>query len=236
MRFPTITLIALLCLAAVACAANQSRAANPWIEVPGFAQGRYIVLPPNERSDEPPPLCFALHGRGGDAASYSRLWHEALQGRYLVVAPQAPLKNRAGVLVSTWQGSVDRDYLLKIWDDVHARHKIDQPRSIVVGYSAGAGAAWQVVLNRRAQFGGLILHAAASVSELYFLQGLHVFILAGERDTGFTPAKAMRLRDRLVGAGIPAQLQIVEGATHASVYDKVRAAADWVRRGFALPE
>lgn len=204
--------------------------------MPGYAQGRYVVLHPNEASDQPMPLCFALHGRGGDALSYARVWHEALQGKYLVVAPQAPLKNRMGYNVSAWQGSVDRDYLLKIWDDIQAQYKIDRARSVVVGYSAGAGVAMQLVSNRRAQFAGLILHAAASVHSPSEVQGLHVFLLAGERDIGFTPTKAMQLRDRLAGAGVPVQLHIVEGATHASVYDKVRTAADWALRGFALPE
>ncbi len=220
----------------LACASAPSRAADPWIETPAFPGGRYVVLRTNDPAAQNPPLCFALHGRGGDALSYARVWHEALQGRYLVVAPQAPPKNRMGANVPAWQGSADRDYLLSIWDTIQREYQPPAARSVVAGYSAGAGVAKQLVAHRRAQFGGLICHGAAAISSPTELSGLAVFLLVGERDISFTPAKAMALQARLTAAGVPAQLHIVEQADHASVYAKVRAAADWVLRGFARPE
>lgn len=230
------TIIPIMLLALCAgCAQDPSRQASPWITTPDHPQGRYLVRPPH-RSAEPVALCFALHGRGGDAESYSRLWHEALEGRYLVVAPQAPPKLKVNSWISTWQGSVDRDYLLHVWDEVHANWRVDPDRTVVAGYSAGASAACLVASYRKSQISGLVLHGAGPTGSPDKLKGLHVFLLVGARDRGFGPTRAMRVRDRLTGLGIDTQMHIVERADHASVYGKVRSAAAWIMRDYALPD
>lgn len=208
----------------------------PWRSVDGVSGGRYVTFPPLEPAGEKLPLLFVLHGWGGEALSYGRLWHEAVRGHYLVVAVQASPKPRGGGLVSTWTSSgADREYLLKVWDDVQARYAIDPTRTVVAGYSAGGRAASMLVENRNTQIAAVIFHACRPSADPSRLKGKHVFLLAGERDNSFNAQKAGAALDALFTQGVEVQMAVIPGATHVTVYDKVKDAARWVLDGFAVP-
>lgn len=220
----------------LACATAPQAERSPWHEVPNVPDGRYLVFPPLEPPGEKTPLLFALHGWGGEALSYGRLWHEALQGGYLVVAPQATPKPRGGAAVSTWSTSkADRDYLLQVWDEIHRDYRIDPERTVVVGYSAGGLAAAAIVENRNAEVAAVIFHACRPYAKPALLKGKHVFLLAGERDTSFNAKKAGAALAELTAQGVDVRLAVAPGVSHVTVYDKVKDAARWVLGGFAAP-
>jgi len=224
--------IGLAVLLLAGCATDPARYADPWTEVPVQPHGRYVVFAPLKITDQPVKLCFVLHGWGGDSQSYGRLWHEALRGGYLVVAPQAPPKNRGGTLISTWQVQTDRAYLRTIWRKIHDDWRIDPKHTVIAGYSSGAAVACDTARLNHDQVRGLVLHGAGPVGSLSKLKGISVYLLVGERDPGFSPRRANKKLTQMKDLGIDVQLQIAGGADHASLYSRVRPAADWIRRGF----
>jgi dienelactone hydrolase len=154
-----------------------------------------------------------------------------------VIAPQAIPKQRAGAAVSTWDGrDADRAFLLAVWDDAWRKHPmIDPSRVVVAGYSSGGRAASLLVAHRRAQISAAIFHATPASVDEETLIGKHVFLIAGERDSGFSAAKAGARRDALLRRGVDVTLFVAPGETHATVYDNVREAAAWMLNGFKNP-
>ncbi len=205
----------------------------PWRTVAG---GRYLVFPPAHPAGEKWPLLFALHGMGGEAQSYGRLWRDALGGGYLVVAPQAPLRERNGAMVASWGNNREtQTFLLGVWDEVHQQHQIDPAHTVVAGYSAGGYALWTLVNARVEQVAGVIFQAAVPRPNAGSLKGKHVFLIAGEGDGSFDRTKADQAFEELTRQGAAVQMYVAPGASHASVYDKIRPAAAWILADFSAP-
>ncbi len=202
------------------------------VEAPLVGNGEYTLLDATRHKGAKRGLVFALHGYGGDCLSYGRLWHEALRGEFLVVAPQAPEKKRKNGTVSTWSRSADRDYLNHIWREIHEKYNVDPARTVVIGYSAGATMAAEMARMHKGQTAGLVLHGAGLSGNISDMKELRVFLLAGSRDRGFNRTRAQGTRDRLIGQGIDAQTAVIEGADHASIYAKIAPAAAWITQEF----
>lgn len=228
-----IILIGLALLLTAGCASDPASAGSPWTMVQVNPDRRYLVFESYRHREQAAPLALVLHGWGGEAQSYGRLWHEALRGEYRVVAPQAPPKRRGGSWISTWHASTDRDFLLQVFDKIRERNA-DPARTVVIGYSSGAAAACLLARERRSAIGGLVLHGAGPSGSYKAFSGLPVFILVGSRDLGFGPKRAQQRLAKLQAAGARPFLHTVE-ADHASVYAKVSAAAKWIRNGYSLP-
>jgi len=227
-------LIVVLALVGCALLAQGKESAGQWKTVPDLANARYVELPPSKVSTEKIGFCLALHGMAGDALSYGTVWHKALGGEYLVVAPQAPPKKRVNSYISTWQTGTDRNFLFKIWEDVHKRYNIDPARTTVIGYSAGVYPACDIARTRKDQLAGLVLQGGGLKGNPEDFMGLHIYLLTATRDGGLGPAKGQSLFSTLFKLGIDVQLEVVEGADHASVYAKVNNAAKWIMSGYKL--
>lgn len=232
MKRGVLLLVALL-LTVAGCASDPARAGSPWTVVQLNPDQRYLVFE-SYRHDKPAvPLAFVMHGWGGEAESYGRVWHEALRGEYRVVALQAPPKRRGGSWISTWHAATDRDFLLSVFDKVSAQD-VDHARTVVIGYSSGAAVAALVARERRSAVGGLVLHGARPSGSPADYAGMSVFMLVGTRDLGFGPKRAQAQLAKLQAAGAKPFLHTVK-ADHASVYAKVGKAAQWILGGFTLP-
>ncbi|HPM76133.1 MAG TPA: alpha/beta fold hydrolase [bacterium] len=232
MKRAAFLLVALL-LTVAGCASDPARAGSLWTVVQLNPDQRYLVFEAYRHDKPAVPLAFVLHGWGGEAESYGRLWHEALRGDYRVVALQAPPKRRGGSWISTWHAATDREFLLSVFDKVSAQN-VDRARTVVIGYSSGAAVAALAARERRAAVGGLVLHGAGLSGAPSAYAGLPVFLLVGARDLGFGPQRAQAQLAELQAAGAKPFLH-TEPADHASVYAKVGRAAQWILNGFTLP-
>lgn len=131
-------------------AASACGARNDPCEAGG---GIYLIEKPVGVS-APPALMF-LHGWGGSAVGTMKKRHvveTALARGYAVIAPQGTPR-REGDTGAGWNsfgGPNRRDdvaYLLKVADDVAARHGVDRDRILLGGFSGGGMMTWRTLCD-----------------------------------------------------------------------------------------
>jgi predicted esterase len=193
---------------------------------------RMYVMHPAKDENEPAPLVLVLHGYDGQALSAATVWRlQKGMNNFHILAPQAPMTKRRGRVVSTWTGQNDEKYLLYLLEQTIATHKVNGRRIAVVGYSSGASMALRMALKYPSRFyacvavgGGLSLVGAQNP------EGLHVFLLAGQKDRGFNQDKAKRLAKHLGDRGAKVEYAVVPGADHSLLYNKIEPAAVWLAK------
>lgn len=81
-----------------------------------------------------------------------------------------------------------------LWEDVHARFRIDTARIVATGFSGGARMALRLALDRPGQVLGVLSFGAfrALGRELPFGQRLHVFLACGDEDFNYLELREAR--------------------------------------------
>ncbi len=193
---------------------------------------RMYVMHPAKSENEPAPLILVLHGYDGQALSAATVWRlQKGMENFHILAPQAPMKKRRERVVSTWTGQDDESYLLHLLEQIIATHKVNGQRIAIVGYSSGASMALRMALKYPSRFyacvavgGGLSLVGAQKP------EGLHVFLLAGQKDRGFNQDKAKRLAKHLGDRGAKVEYAVVPGVDHSLLYNKIEPASVWLAK------
>ncbi|MBZ0272552.1 alpha/beta fold hydrolase [bacterium] len=197
--------------------------------------GKYLLFPSRAANTGAKPLVVVLHGYGGDARSMGMLWslQPGLAGA-TVVAPQAPEKKRGGRAVSTWD-RVDENYVLAVIDEVVSRHAIDASRIAVVGYSAGASMAIRLGLAHGDRFAAVVsIGGGLSMAAQGAGQGTRFLFVTGQRDERFSQDKFKHLFARLEKSGVKIERQVVPGADHAALYNRIDDAGAWLSGALGL--
>ncbi len=147
-----------------------------------------VRLPPDHRADQPAPLIVALHGWGADGDDLLGLWTEAA-GDFgaILVTPQAVEPVEAGGY--SWVDEEQADILVRhTLDQVRKKHRIDDKRIILTGFSQGGGMAHVLGLRYPETFAGVIeIGAAYPPLEWPFRKAAgerppRFYIMVGERD------------------------------------------------------
>ena len=113
------------------------------------------------------PTVIALHGFGANAQDLLGLAPLLVDGRLLMICPQAPLPVQPGTTGYSWYpftpggGASEEDVLRAVEltrsfiDEAIARYPVDPERVVLLGFSQGGGLAYRVALSDPSRFRGL---------------------------------------------------------------------------------
>lgn len=113
------------------------------------------VLPSGLDTARPTPLIVALHGRGATAANMVAAWRKvADEARAILIAPQA-VKDMGGGF--DWGVVEQGEWLvLDAIAKAKARHRIDDKKIVLTGFSQGGAMTYLIGLRHPELFAGLI--------------------------------------------------------------------------------
>lgn len=114
-----------------------------------------LALPDDWDGVTPVPLIIALHGYGGRAENFPKLWrHSAGKKMAIVVAPwgHSPIYNG-----SSWTDLFEAETIVDLTIDwVAERYPIDRERIILSGFSQGGYMSYTIAVRRPELFAGVI--------------------------------------------------------------------------------
>ncbi len=148
-----------------------------------------VTLPEDYDASEKIPLIVVLHGGGADMNEPIERWMSAAdEVGAILLTPQGGEKKGEGRF--EWGRDLD-DIESRVMDAIEAamdKHKIDDRKIVLAGFSQGGWAAWGVAMRNPEMFCGIIpvcgRFAAESESMLEGeeLDNFHVYIMAGDED------------------------------------------------------
>jgi predicted esterase len=117
---------------------------------------KVLLFPPSGERSRPAPLVVALHGFGGNAASFAPVWRDVAEeaGAFLAV-PQA-FDAAAGGGFSWGVVEQGEHLVLRAIEMARREHPIDPKRVVVTGFSQGGGMAFTVALRHPELISGAI--------------------------------------------------------------------------------
>ncbi len=115
-----------------------------------------IVTPDGYDENKAYPLFFALHGGGGNVASFKNLWvSDRMEKEFIVVYMQS------SIIVSmtgySWEDAdVATSEIEKAYTDINKNYKIDPSEILIGGFSSGGVAAMDIISKSTIPFSGFI--------------------------------------------------------------------------------
>lgn len=182
---------------------------------------------------------LTLHGTGGDENDLLPLGRE-LMPRANVLSPRGKVSENgmARYFRRLAEGVFDlddlsrrTDELARFVDDAAAAYGFDRRRVVALGFSNGANIAASALLKRGPVFAGAILLAPMlpfDPGAPPSLDGVRVFIGAGEADTMVPPEQTRKLASTLRAAGAEVT-EYWHPAGHTITHEELRAVRGWLR-------
>ena len=182
---------------------------------------------------------LVLHGTGGDENDLVPLARELMPAAN-VLSPRGKVSENgmSRFFRRLAEGVFDledlarrSDELVRFVDDAAAAYGFDRGRVVALGFSNGANIAASVLLRRGRAFVGAILLAPMlpfDPGTPPSLDGVRVFIGAGEADTMVPPAQTRRLAAALRDAGADVT-EHWHPAGHTITHEELRAVRAWLR-------
>jgi predicted esterase len=176
---------------------------------------RYHTLGDAQRSAE---VWYLLHGYGQSAADMLSASSALAGGERLLVAPEGLsrfyLRSGTGPVGASWMTREDREHEIRDcmrWLDglaEHLRGSLGGRRTVVLGFSQGAAAAWRWALLGSLKLERLISWGGALPTDLDVglhadrLRALQIHIVRGANDATYDAPALERDRERLAGIGV----------------------------------
>lgn len=134
---------------------NQARRRTRISKVFAAVQPPPLALPDGWDGVTPVPLIIALHGYGGRAVNFPKLWrHSAARKGAIVVAPWGHSPIYKG---SSWTDLFEAETIVGLTIDwVAERYPIDRQRIVLSGFSQGGYMAYAIAVRRPELFAGVI--------------------------------------------------------------------------------
>ena len=182
---------------------------------------------------------LVLHGTGGDENDLVPLGRELLPGAG-VLSPRGQVSENgmSRFFRRLAEGVFDledlarrSDELVRFVDAAATEYGFDRSRVVALGFSNGANIAASVLLKRGPVFAGAILLAPMlpfDPGTPPSLDGVRVFIGAGEADTMVPPAQTRQLAATLRGAGADVT-EHWHTSGHTITHDELRAVRAWLK-------
>ena len=188
---------------------QESLVLDSWV----LDRGHYFfALPPTASRSRKAPLLVFLHGNGGNFRVYAS-W-------------LAPLASKAGIATAfptwgfgNWRSPAALQRVLEVIDDAGRSGEVDPERVLLVGLSAGALGAVEMLLAKSERFRGLALISGAPLEPLSPEQAraaarVPAFLVHGDLDGHLPVEGPRRFAAALRAAGGSVHYDEVSGADH----------------------
>jgi phospholipase/carboxylesterase len=180
-----------------------------------------VRLPKNYQESKAAPILIALHPYGGDIDEAIARWKHAADG---VGAILIAIRGPAEVDEGKYQWGNDFDSLeteiIDALDEVIERHKVDEDRVVIAGFSQGALVAYAMAVRAPEVFCGLVPVGGTFrlESESDFddedLGDLRLFIMYGDEDVRNVLRTNRQAARRFKRAGATVETKVFEGLGH----------------------
>lgn len=171
-----------------------------------------LLLPQNYTADKKYPLIIGLHGAGGSAADYARMWEkEANEYGFIVACPQS--NDSEG-----WWPLTANYMIIAVVDDVKKNYNITDV--FLTGHSAGAKITYSTALWNPHVFKGVAPVSSSfgafvpQQDDLENARGQNFYILHGKNDNVIPLVNAMNTRNVLEAAGANVTFRVLPNHGH----------------------
>ena len=200
------------------------------IQDPGSQLLRFTVsVPEGYSAEKPTPLILALHYGGRVTPFYGggmiqQLVQPAL-GKLdaIIVAPDA--------VVRGWRNESNEKAVLRILEQVKEQFNIDPNRTLVTGYSMGAGGVWHFATQHHERFSAAIPISGRVSSEVDCKIPTYVI---HSRDDGLVSLEVVQQAvEALKSRGCDVHLEVIEGISHFETnrfVQPLQGTIPWVRK------
>lgn len=177
-----------------------------------------IVLPTKHDPDKPATLIVALHPFGGTAESFADQWRDvAEEVGAILVLPRAVRPQGAGF---AWGNVGESDVILmNAFEKAKQKHKIDEKRVVLTGFSQGGQMAFNLGVRHPLQFTGVIPVCGvydpsyAPIPLIATTSLPRFFIMVGANDQGVESNR--KAAADFAAASIKTELRVYPGVGHA---------------------
>jgi len=198
-----------------------------------------VLLPANYDSSVSYPLIIGLHGYGSNPVDFSRLF-EKIKDKlgYIVCCPYAPIV--MGKISFNW-GELDQaeNRILGTIDFVQNRHKIDNEKVILLGFSQGGSIVYYIGLKDAGLFKGVVSIAGnydttwnqylSTAKE----ESLKFFVMLGEEESENRINANIEALKQLIKARITVSINMYAGYGHTVPGDaefEIEQAIRWLEK------
>ncbi len=194
------------------------------------------------------PLLIALHGRGGSAQDFDRLWERQARAQCLFVTPEGPyvlpFEQRRDIPGYSWYLLVNDRSIWAMADplgitamtntvaEIKANYRVGPV--YILGFSQGASLAYEAALRHPDIFSGVLAIAGIYPGEFIrpedlgkALPTLRIFIAHGSSDPALPMAESEKSRTLLEKAGFTVTFQTFKGG-HTLPDDLFQKILAWI--------
>lgn len=185
-----------------------------------------VVVPPSLDKSRATPLIVAMHGYGGNAESFARIWRGVAADAGAILA--LPRAVRSVSMSGFGWGDVDEAHAIieSTLDQVTRQHNIDPRRIVLTGFSQGGRMAFALGARMAPRFCGVIPVAGRFVAgdsippSLHASGGAKYYLMVGAEDRAPTIESNRLAKKELSAAGHDVELVVYPGLGHAFPDDK----------------
>lgn len=177
-----------------------------------------VILPSKHDPTQPATMIVALHPFGGTAETFADQWRDvAEEAGAILVLPRAVRPQGTGF---AWGNVGESDVILTTaLDKVKQKHKIDEKRVVLTGFSQGGQMAFNLGVRHPLQFAGVIPVCGvydpsyAPIPLIATTSLPRFFIMVGATDQGVESNR--KAAADFVAASIKTELRVYPGIGHA---------------------
>ncbi len=224
-------------------AAREKERGGVYVAAPIWHECR-VILPAGYKTGEKYPLVVGLHGRGGDAGGFARLWNDVGGGAFIYAVPEAPYATHVGARLGymwnvaapgdEWSArgrKMSADYIAAVVKELKKRYRVGDV--YLLGFSQGASFAYVTALAHAGVcrgiicFGGWFEKDWFAEDDLEAARDLRVFISHGRADGTVPFEEGVEARDILTKYGCDVTFVEVEGG-HAVPVEHLKLVREWI--------
>ena len=194
-----------------------------------------LVIPDGYTEQSPAPLIVSLHYGGEVTPFYGRGLLDSLIEPVLrdlgaiIVAPDSAAGN--------WANPVSEQHILELMDFIEAHYNIDANKTLLTGYSMGAGGTWYLTPRHSDRFkAALAMAGRPQADSMAFDWKTPMYLIHSTADE-VVPLESTQITvEQLQSQGASIHFVVVDGITHYEIpryRSHLRAAIPWIQQAWA---
>jgi predicted peptidase len=203
--------------------------------LPDAARRYTLVIPDGYTGQNPTPLIVSLHYGGEVTPFYGRGLLDSLIEPVLrdlgaiIVAPDSAAGN--------WANPTSEQHVLELMDFIEAHYNIDANKTLLTGYSMGAGGTWYLTPRHSDRFkAALAVAGRPQADSMSFDWKTPMYLIHSTADE-IIPLESTQITvEQLQSQGAFIHLVVVDGITHYEIpryRPHLRAAVPWIQQVWA---